>query len=179
MDEYKYTSAAIESGADGAAVVNVRDILFKREFRAACERNSCGKYGKCWMCPPDVGEIDEMINRARGYRHALVVQSIGRLEDSFDIEGMEYAAKRHNSIIQTLAAELDSMPGDSLKLGAGACRVCERCARADEESCRNPDKAIASLEAYGIAVSELSKTSGMNYVNGPNTVTFFGVFLFK
>ena len=164
---------------DNAAVIDVRDIQFKREFRAACEQNRCGKYGKCWTCPPDVGDIDEMISRAGKYEHALVFQSIGRLEDSFDVEGMERAAQRHNLITQTLAAELDSMLGDSLKLGAGACRVCERCARVDEEPCRNPDKATVSLEAYGIAVSELAKASGMNYMNGQNTVTFFGGFLFR
>lgn len=170
---------AIKNGADNAAVISVDDIPFRRGFRAACVQNTCGKYAGCWMCPPDVGDIDEMIARAKAYTHALVFQSIGQLEDSFDIEGMEMAAKRHNALIQTLAAELEPILENPLKLGAGACHVCERCSKMDNEPCRYPKKAIASLEAYGIAVSELAKLSGMNYINGQNTVTFFGGFLFR
>lgn len=171
--------AAIKKGADNAAVISVDNIPFRREFRAACEQNTCGKYGGCWMCPPDVGDIDEMIARAKGYRHALIFQSIGRLEDSFDIEGMERAAKRHNALTQELAAELGPLLDTPLKLGAGACQVCGRCSKRDNEPCRYPQKAIASLEAYGIAVSELAERSGMSYINGQNTVTYFGGFLFN
>lgn len=173
------TDIAIKNGADNAAVINVGEIPFRREFRAACEQNSCGKYGKCWMCPPDVGDIDEMIARAKTYTHALVFQSIGRLEDSFDIEGMENAAKRHNALTQALAAELNPVLGAHIGLGAGACHVCEKCSRLDNEPCRCPEKAIASLESYGIAVSELAGLCDMRYINGQNTVTFFGGFLFK
>lgn len=36
------------------------------------------------------------------------------------------------------------------------------------------DQAVSSLEAYGVAVYELANLSGMKYINGPNTVTYFG-----
>jgi len=42
-----------------------------------------------------------------------------------------------------------------------------------------PDRAMPSLEAYGINVSLLAKTSGMKYINGANTVTYFGAVLFN
>lgn len=172
------TDIAIKSGADNAAVISVEDIPFRREFREACERNLCGKYGKCWMCPPDVGDIGKMITNAKTYKYALVFQSIGWLEDSFDIEGMEAAAKKHNYLTQTLAVELEPMLANFLKLGAGACGICECCTKVDNKPCRYPEKAIASLESYGIAVSELAELSGMKYINGQNTVTFFGGLLF-
>jgi hypothetical protein len=38
---------------------------------------------------------------------------------------------------------------------------------------------MPSLEAYGINVSELAKAAGMNYINGQNTVTYFGAVLFS
>ena len=94
---------ALDAGAAGAGVVEVSKILFRREFRAACAQNTCGKYGTCWMCPPDVGNIDDMIARANGYQYALVFQSIGQLEDFFDIEGMEEAASAHNALTSRLA----------------------------------------------------------------------------
>ena len=159
-------------------MVKVSGINFRREFRAACEQNTCGKYQKCWMCPPDVGDIDEMIARAKTYENALVFQMVEPLEDSFDIEGMQAAAKKHTALTAALAeAVRPRLPG-ALTLGAGACHICEVCARLENKPCLHPEKAIASLEAYGIAVSELAEYCGMNYINGPNTVTFFGGFLF-
>ncbi|MGI6403136.1 MAG: DUF2284 domain-containing protein [Oscillospiraceae bacterium] len=166
------------SGAANVGIIEVSAIPFRREFRVACEQNACGKYGRCWMCPPDVGDIDKMIAQAKKYRYALVFQSIGQLEDSFDIEGMEAAAKEHNALMQRLAVQLAPLLGSFLKLGAGGCQVCPHCTRPDNQPCRHPDMAMASLEAYGIAVSELAELSGMKYINGSNTVTYFGGFLF-
>lgn len=33
---------------------------------------------------------------------------------------------------------------------------------------------MSSFEAYGINVSALAPKAGMKYINGPDTVTFFG-----
>lgn len=179
-DKSSLIAVALDAGAHAAAVALVADIPFRREFRAACEQNTCGRYGRCWMCPPDVGDIDAMMERAKGYRRALVYQTIGRLEDSFDIEGMESAAFSHNVLAQRLAQRLLPVLGeDVVKLGAGACHVCARCARMDERPCRYPERAIASLESYGIAVSELAALCGLNYINGSNSVTYFGAFLYN
>ena len=38
---------------------------------------------------------------------------------------------------------------------------------------------MASLEAYGVNVSELASASGMKYINGQNTVTYFGAVFFQ
>ena len=37
-------------GAYKAGVVDLQDVRFDRAFRAMCETNACGNYGKCWMC---------------------------------------------------------------------------------------------------------------------------------
>ncbi|MGI6090636.1 MAG: DUF2284 domain-containing protein [Saccharofermentanales bacterium] len=171
--------AALEQGADNAAIIEVSEIAFRPEFREACIQNTCGKYGKCWMCPPDVGDIYTLIEEAKTYRYALVYQSIGQLEDSFDIEGMQEAAKVHKDLTLRLAAQFESILDSPLKMGAGGCHICERCARIDNMPCLHPSKAIISMEAYGIAVSELAPLCGMKYINGPNTVTYFGAFLFN
>ena len=179
MNKKDIITATLKNGASGAAVIEVGKIPFKREFRDACEQNTCGKFGRCWMCPPDVGNIDEMLAKAKTYRHTLVFNTISKLEDSFDIEGMEKAAKNHNAVTQTLAIELEDAFGDVLKLGAGACHVCEHCARIENIPCRHPKKALASMEAYGIAVSELAGLCGLSYIGGKNTLTYFGAFLFN
>lgn len=178
MEFQSLIDSAVKYGAANAAVISVSDISFRREFRAACEQNTCGKYSRCWMCPPDVGDIDEMIKKASSYKYALIYQTIGGLEDSFDIEGMQEAAKKHNDLAQTLSAVIMPLLNNPLRLGAGACHACESCSRVDNQPCRYPEKAIASLEAHGIAVSELAAACGMKYINGQNTVTYFGGFLF-
>jgi hypothetical protein len=38
---------------------------------------------------------------------------------------------------------------------------------------------VASLEAYGIFVAKLAEKAGMKYINGVNTVTYFGAVLFN
>jgi len=178
---------AINAGATNAGIAKVADMKFSSEFRAACAQNVCGKYGTCWMCPPDVGDIDDMIAEAKEYENIMVFQSIAQLEDSFDFEGMEEAAVKHNKITFAVAEKIKNTVPDStlgnvlsvggqkpLILGAGACHICTRCTKLDNIPCAHPQKAIPSLEVYGIAVSELAAVSGMKYINGVNTVTYFG-----
>ena len=53
------------------------------------------------------------------------------------------------------------------------CDLCDKCTYPDAP-CRFPNRAHGSLEGYGIFVSEIAKIAGINYINGANTVTYFG-----
>ena len=166
-------------GAYKAGVVDLQDVRFDRAFRAMCETNACGNYGKCWMCPPDAGDIDALMNEAQSYQKALVYQTVGTLEDSYDFEGMMEAARLHNELSRALAKWFATLPfAKKLHLGAGGCHMCGVCAKRTNEPCRHPELAMPSLETYGINVSELAASSGMKYINGQNTVTYFGALLF-
>ncbi|MBQ6707279.1 MAG: DUF2284 domain-containing protein [Clostridia bacterium] len=167
-------------GAYKAAVVEVEDIEFDRRFREQCASNACGCYGKNYMCPPDAGDIDELIDRARRYDKALVYQTVSALEDSYDFEGMMEAGKRHHRLTCRLREAIAAQGRlDVLHLGAGGCRECPVCAKAEGLPCRKPELATPSLEAYGIAVSKLATLAGMKYINGQDTVTYFGAMLYK
>ena len=168
---------AIAAGANRASVVETGDIVTDKAFRDICKTNACGAYGKCWMCPPDIGEIDELIERVTSYSHALVYQNVYKIEDSFDFEGMQAAKKDFNKVIKNIKEEFND--AGLLHLGAGGCGVCDSCAKREDKPCRFPEQAVASLEGYGINVSELAKVAGMKYINGENTVTYFGAVLFK
>lgn len=107
-------------GAYKAGVVDLQDVRFDRAFRAMCETNACGNYGKCWMCPPDAGDIDALMNEAQSYQKALVYQTVGTLEDSYDFEGMMEAARLHNELSRALAKWFATLPfAKKLHLGAG------------------------------------------------------------
>lgn len=173
-------SDTLALGATRAAVIDASAIETDAAFRGMCESNACGVYGKCWMCPPDVGEIDLLMARVRDYDHALVYQIVSELEDSFDFEGMVEAKKKSYPLAQSLRKVFEDMNITKvLHLGAGGCGVCERCAKQTGEPCRFPKKAMPSLEAYGVNVSELAKAAEMKYINGQNTVTYFGAVLFS
>lgn len=160
-------------------VIPVSEIRFDPAFRDICRANACGFYGACWMCPPDAGDIAELMDRVRSYDRAIVFQTISPLEDSFDIESMQKASRRHNRLIRKLreiAAEQDS---DFLALGAGACGGCSECARRENKPCRHPGRAVLPLEAAGVDVTQLARSAGLKYNNGPNTTTFFGALLYR
>ncbi len=176
--------------------------------------------------PPCVGEPDELIERAKKYKYALVFQTVSELEDSFDFEGMQAASNRHAKLSETFrgivaentleyleltaggcnickqCAKLHDEPCrfpekaiaklsetfrgivaentlEYLELTAGGCNICKQCAKLHDEPCRFPEKAISSLEAYCMQVSQLAEVCGMKYINGKDTVTYFGAYLYN
>ena len=43
---------------------------------------------------------------------------------------------------------------------------------------RFPERALPSVESYGIDVYNTVKGTELKYINGPNTVTYFGMVFF-
>ena len=174
------SSKALSLGATRSSVIEAKSVKTDRIFRDMCASNACGMYGKCHMCPPDVGEIDELMAKLDCYQYTLVYQMVSELEDSFDFEGMLEAKQRTYPLAQGIRRLFSDLSiADSLHLGAGGCGVCKVCAKRTGSPCRFPEMAMSSLEAYGINVSELAKSAGMRYINGQNTVTYFGAVFFN
>ena len=175
----KLASIALSLGAYKATVIPVDAVETDASFRDLCAANVCGNYGRNWMCPPDAGEIHELMARLRTYTFMLVYQTVTELEDSYDFEGMMEAGVALNQLMHRLR---DQLNGEGLSrvlhLGAGGCRMCPVCAKRTGEPCRKPDLAVASLETYGVNVSKLAPAAGMKYITGQYTVTYFGAVLF-
>ncbi len=171
----------LDLGAYKAGEVNCADISLNAEFRKACESNACGYYGRCHTCPPDAGDIYDLMDSLKQYKKAIIFQTVSELEDSYDIEGMTEASIRHNQMASKISDILTNEYDRSewLHLGAGGCRVCEVCTKRENLPCRYPEKAMYSLETYGIDVSQLAPLANMNYINGQDTVTYFGAIFFK
>lgn len=177
MDLNQIKQCILDAGAHRIGVAAVEDIDFQPEFRKLCESNACGMFGRSWMCPPLVGEVEELIQSLKAYHWAVVYQTVDELEDSYDFEGMMAAGEKMNRLTTRVRRELAEV-SPVLFLGAGGCRICQRCAKLDGQPCRRPEEAVSSLEAYGINVSALAAQAGMQYINGPDTVTYLGaVFL--
>lgn len=176
----KLKDKAMELGAFKVGIVKASEIKTDSYFRKMCADNMCGNYGRSYMCPPDIGPIEELMEKIKTFDQVLVYQTVGELEDSYDFEGMMEAGERHNKLAQKLWDFTDeSGCTEALHLGAGGCRLCSVCGKKTGDPCRFPARAMGSLEAYGVNVSELAPQAGMKYINGQNTVTYFGAVFMK
>ncbi len=178
MDKWELLKNDIlQAGATAVGICDAATVETDTAFVEMCRMNSCGKYGKCWVCPPHLGEYEALSASLKEYERVLVYQTVSPLEDSFDFEGMTQAKKAHYKLSQRLQKLLPKQ--DVLHLSAGGCGLCTECTEETGAPCRYPENALAGLEAYGINVSRLAAAAGMNYINGENTVTYFGAVFFK
>ena len=159
------------------AFISPIDIPFTKEVRAACEANLCGRYGKSWACPPGAGDWEELRDHYKNYKNALVYTTKHDLEDSFDIEGMDEGRIQHEKLDQTVLGLLENEKEPFELLGAGSCSLCEKCTYPDAP-CRFPDQLYPAIEGHGILVNLLAARAGIRYINGPDTVTYFGGLFF-
>lgn len=179
MNEDSMMKTALDCGAHKASWIDIhKDAVFNTVFRDICATNSCGQYGRCHMCPPDIGDIHELIKEAQDYDRGLLYQTVGKLEDSFDIEGMLEAGKHHNEVAASIRDSLNHLVG-LMHLSSGGCRMCKRCTKLIDQPCVYPELALSSLEAYGVDVYNTAQNAGLKYHHGPNTVTYFGMVFVK
>ncbi len=153
------------------------NLCFSDEVRQICESNGCGRYGKTWMCPPGVGAVADWKERIMAYRHAVLFNYVDRIEDSFDFEGMMKIGHDFSAIIRKVKNDLERDGADFLIFGAGSCQLCQTCTYPDAP-CRRPNEAIPSVEACGLYVAKMAEPCGFRYINGQNTVTYFGLIMF-
>ena len=179
MDYDRLISTALSCGASKAAVLDESDIVTDIAFFDICKKNGCGKFGTCYMCPPLCGDAGELMKRVRNYKKGLLYQTISPLEDSFDFEGMAEAGNHFEKVALEIKKNLlPYLPEDHWFLTKGGCSLCEKCACLTNEPCRHPDLATIGMEGACIDVYNTCKNTELKYINGPDTVTYFGLVLF-
>ncbi len=173
---------ALDAGFSKAGIVETAKLKFLSEVRKMCEVNACGAYGTNWACPPACGgtnptggTVEGCEAKVKSFEKGIVVETIGQLEDSFDIEGMTAAAKEHRERLEKMASSLKERYAKVLPLTAGGCSKCQKCTYPDAP-CRFPDTLIAPMEGLGLMVSDVCRLAGIPYINGANTVTYIGCF---
>ena len=111
--------AAMEAGFTHAAPLKAETLRFLPEVREMCNADRCHHYNTNWMCPPACGTLEECAARAVGFKEGIIVQSVGDVEDSFDIEAMQRIER------STRSASIISQPARAsypriLSLGTGS-----------------------------------------------------------
>ena len=176
-DVNEHIENAIKFGFSSAGPLNLEALVLMPEVREMCSADRCRSYGKSWCCPPACGTLEEGAAKLKEYDFGIIVQTTGTKEDDFDFEIIADTAKKHKESFYALVDFLKNEYGNVLPLGAGTCTICEKCAY--PEPCRFPDKAITSMEAYGLWVSKVCELSKIPYYYGPLTITYTSCYLLK
>ena len=156
--------------------VEKNTLIPREDVRAMCAADKCGAYGKNWTCPPHCGTLAQCAERMGRYHRGILVQTVEKLEKTVDTKGYRRAEEKHLQQLHTLYEELRRSYPDALCLGSGGCRLCKKCAC--PEPCRFPEKAISSMEAYGLFVTQVCRDNGAEYYHGEKTVTYTACILY-
>ena len=166
----KWISLALEMGFSHALPLDVATLVPRQDVRDMCASDKCRAYGKNWTCPPYCGTLAQCGEKLRRYSHGILLQTVGKTEKIVDTKAYRRTEERHLVLLQSFSEHLRAEYPEALSLGAGGCRVCKRCVW--PESCRFPEKAQSSMEAYGLFVTQICRDNGAKYHHGEKTVTY-------
>jgi len=179
MQEYeKLAVMAKDCGFTHCSPLEVSTLEFMQDVRDMCNPKQCNNYDKSWSCPPACASLEEMRELVLGYSGGVLVQTVGELEDSYDWEGIQDAAKNQSESFAKLWDALEPMYPQLYPMGTGGCSKCEKCTYPDEP-CRFPERMACSMEACGLFVSKVCTDNGAKYNYGPNTIAYTGCFLLE
>lgn len=172
----RWIETAKKCGFTHAAALNMEALIPMPEIREACAADRCRAYGKNWTCPPHCGTLEECGQRLKRYSRGILLQTVGTTEKRIDTRAYARTEQTHNAAFYRFVEEIRKVQPEALCLGAGGCRICGSCAW--PEACRFPEKACASMEAYGLFVSKVCQESGLDYYYGEKTVAYCACVLF-
>lgn len=94
MDNEAIIKIAIDKGFEDAAIIDTADIVFDASFRPYCEENLCGWYGANYSCPPDCGTPQEMEQKVKSHKYALVLRTVwNRHHPLSSLPGLQFLLK--------------------------------------------------------------------------------------
>lgn len=162
---------AIDCGFTNVGELKMSALEFLPAVRDMCAADRCRKYGTCWTCPPGCGTLEEVTAKASQYSRGVLLQTTAELEDDFDIEAMQQAEQNQKASFMVFVEKLRREYPNCLPMATGGCTICPQCTFPNAP-CRFPDKAIPSMEAYGLLVSKVCEKSNLAYYYGPKTLTY-------
>ncbi|MEG1619712.1 MAG: DUF2284 domain-containing protein [Eubacterium sp.] len=173
----KIVQIAKEYGFFTVSSLDVKTVISNIEVRKMCEANKCHKYNENWTCPPACGTLEECQSKINTYENGILLQTVGDIEDSFDFEAMEELESIHKKRFSSFVEAFRKLNPNILPLNVGCCTNCEICTYPDE-ACRMPEKAYASLEGFGLLVSELCQKNGAKYYYGSDKMAYTACVLY-
>lgn len=168
---------AEEYGFTNHGIFLAEEMKFMPEVRQMCEANRCGKYGKCWTCPPAIESLEEITASVKNYNWGILLQTTAYMEDEFDAETMMEARDLQKKRFLRYCKRLREESIDCFPMSSAGCDICSVCTYPNQ-ACRHPELAVPSMEAYGLLVTDVCKIASILYYYGKNTITFSSCVLF-
>lgn len=158
------------------AWLDVSEIEFSEKVRHIC-RTECPRYGTSWSCPPGVGTVEECRHCCEAYSHVFVFTTIAEVQDAANMEETLATRSAHEAVTKEIQQMFQPYFGKTLAMSGESCAICEHCAY-PSQPCRHPEQMLPCIEGYGIIVPVLAERAGIEFMNGANVVTWFGIVLF-
>jgi len=176
MELQDWIRTALDLGFTAALPLAPDTLIPRQDVRDMCAADKCRAYGRNWTCPPHCGSLEDCAARLGQYRRGILLQTVGKLEKTIDTKAYRRAEQQHVDQFLRFCQLLRQTYPQALCLGTGGCRICGSCAW--PEPCRFPEKACASMEAYGLFVTQVCRDNGAQYYHGDKTVTYTACVLF-
>ena len=144
-----YCQKAVETGVDGARVIDASSIVTAEWVRMKCQFG-CPGFGNSHCCPPHSPTPEVTRKVIDSYRKALLLHK--RL-------GKGERGKGFNDIVVNLEIDM-FLDGyyQAWSMGSGPCRLCRECDLANP--CKQGDKARPAMEACGVDVFKTARDNG-------------------
>ncbi len=153
------------------------EIEFSQRVREIC-RQECPRYGTSWSCPPAVGAVEECRERCMRYEGAFVFTTIAEVSDIENLQETLGTRRGHEEITGQIREIFRDCGFETLALSGDSCARCGECAYPGGP-CRHPKNMIPCIEGFGIVVPLLAEKAGIEFDNGGNIVTWFGLILWR
>ena len=169
---------ARECGFTVAEELDPKTLKFLPEVREMCAAGRCRYYDKSWACPPACGPLEEWQKKASRFGKGVLLQTVGDIEDSYDIEAMMELSRRNAASFAKFADRVLETGLDCLPMSVGTCARCEKCTYPDAP-CRFPDRMFSSMEACGLMVNQVCTDNGVPYNYGPGKMAYTSCLLYN
>lgn len=159
------------------AFLDPKELEFSDQIRWICE-HECPMYGKSWACPPGVGSVAQCQEKCGRYTNCLMISTIAEVHDIADINETLSTRGGHEELTNQVRELMRRQQVEPYVLSSEACAICKRCAIADGEPCRRPERMHPCVESHGINLLRVIEDQGLTFQYGENVVTWFSLLFF-
>ncbi|MCP3925920.1 MAG: DUF2284 domain-containing protein [Desulfobacterales bacterium] len=154
-------------GATDAGIISTNEIEIRDELALLCENPRCENFGTSFNCPPHISGPDGFRKLIRKYSEAIVFRLLVPSEIMYSHQRIEIFRLLHE-IGATIEEEAKKLGYINSKAYAGG--SCKKLFCSDHLSCnilsgkgkcRNPEVARQSMSGFGINVSKLMVSAGL------------------
>ena len=147
--------------------------------RSLYRTNMCGHYNHSWTCPPNCGSAEFCLERIYSYKDCDVVMKTYRNVDFSDNVAVDKMMNGFRDTCREVMIGCRKMGFDVMSFADGPCSYCKECAFIKGKKCYHPDMQVPSVSGYGINMTEYMKSIGIEFSFSKDSVTLYGVILFK